>query len=116
MERVTETKGGIMDLPVAKIDLGDGDYAVVVKDLLHRTVRAINEYYKPFRNPDGSVDQSKIDDDEEFILIAKLQMKEWSFGPIEVASLADIPERKLQILREEILKLYSPLAVKPAKT
>lgn len=97
-------------LETIRVDLGDGDYAVMLKDMLHRTITAIREYHKRFMLPDGTVDQSKIDDDEEFIRICKIQVQEWSFGPIEVASLANVPERKLKILREAILKSSAPLA------
>jgi hypothetical protein len=104
-----------MDLLKERIDLGEGDYALVVKELLHKTVKALNAYHRPFTDSQGNVDQSKLDEDEELILIAKIQVMEWSFGPVELASLESIPERKIKALKEAMLKLYAPLAPKPCE-
>lgn len=93
-----------------RIDLGEGDYAVMFKDLLHKTMTAIREYHRKFQSPDGTIDQSKIDDDYEFILICKNQVQEWSFGPMEIESLANIPERKIKAIKEAILRDNAPLA------
>ena len=92
----------------------DGDRAVVLKEMRHKTSRAISavltkhnktrqELIEQIKN--GIPDASILDENNEVILLN--QVVEWSFGPVTQDILDNISVDKYQKLVAEVDKLYS---------
>ena len=114
-----------------RIELGAGDYALILKELRHKTSRLVKEclrkYLKPRTKPvmlseiqgdtkldDVEIDMDKFNTEETAEIILLNQVIEWSFGAVNQESLDNIPTLKYENLAMEVDKLYSsvPLAVK----
>ena len=114
-------------METVKIDLGDGDYAIAIKSLLHRTARAVQEYYQPLMKlvgkpvllsevqegkakllNDFEIDTLHVDNDALLDIYIKNQVTEWSFGERDIKSLADIADSKVKLLSQELNRLYQP--------
>ena len=100
-----------------RIDLGDGHYTVMFKELKHGTERRVKEVSRKFlKGKDGTnpsfeikesedgkpqasvtgsveVDLEKFDASEATDLMILLQTVEWSFGEITQTVLDDLPKR-----------------------
>ncbi len=96
--------------PTIRIELGDGDYVVAIKPLLHKTARQIREYMSTVDN-----DIKKANDETLGEIFILNQVTEWSFGPVAASSIGDIPDDKYKKISAEFDQLYkqSPLPGKP---
>lgn len=114
-----------------RIELGDGDYAIVYPEMIHRTSRLLQ---KNILNTLGADGYQKLQADlkaapdynAQKAIIAKVavegeqniillnQVSEWSFGAVTEQVLDTMPSRKFDLLATEVEKLYSqpPLAGK----
>ena len=89
------------------IDLGEGATITVFKPLLHRTMRELQEYQKPFIK-DGKIDESLIDDERVSDIFIKNQAEAWTFGDIRKISETPITQSQYEILGTELTRLYKP--------
>jgi hypothetical protein len=135
-----------MALPVVKVDLGDGDYAIVCKYLLRRTQRAVLEFCQPLikdsKTPEEITAALAGQEDALFGIYLQNQVSELrltvvnerKWGPFRrpsvrhfsppfdvqamMATFDDTAAEKLEILRQEMDRLYqpAPLAGKPASS
>ena len=109
-----------------RIDLGDGDYAVLKKELTHRTSVLIQELVRQSIPDDtlkavkdvteaqglaGKLDNAKL---ENIILLN--QITEWSFGSVNEQSLGEIFESKYIKLREQAVRMYETPFFSTAKS
>ena len=118
--------------PHERIDLGGGDYAVMAKDLKHKTSRLVQSVQRKYIKPaaskvllselkpgqglynDAELDLSAYDPTEANHIMILNQVLEWSLGPITEDTLENISQKKYELLVAEVDRLYgSPL---PAKT
>ena len=116
-------------LETKRFDLGDGDYAIVIKDLLHRTSRQIQQYYRQFMKPMGKpvllsdiqagraslindyeLEMTAVDDNEVAEIFMLNQVTEWSFGSVtsEIINGGNMPSAKYEALKKELNGLYKP--------
>lgn len=118
------------------LDLGDGQSAVLYQEIKHGTQKVVNQLTRPFleyadgKSPrltikegeekpkvEGSatvqVDMSKVDWDMVNDAIIVGQVKEWTFGAVNQATLDVVPEPMREALKKECDRLYGengPLA------
>ena len=104
----------------------DGDYALVLPEIIHRTSKLLQrkvievlgkEGYQVLQNELRQVanDEDRkailrkvpIEGEDEIILLN--QIVEWSFGAVNQEVLDQIPATKYDKLSEEVDKLYSPV-------
>lgn len=113
----------------AKLNLGDEQWAVLFQEIKHGTQKAVNLMTRPFmeyadgkspkltfkegeENPkvEGGtsirVDMAKVDWDAVNDIIIIGQVKEWSFGPVDQATLDGIPDTMRNALKRECDRLY----------
>jgi hypothetical protein len=116
-------------LETKRIELGDGDYAVAIKELLHRTSRQVQQYYRRFMKPMGKavllsdvqagraallndyeIDMASVDEDEVAEIFVLNQVTEWSFGAVtsETITSNNMPSSKYEALKKELNELYKP--------
>lgn len=109
------------------LDLGDDQSAVLFQEIRHGTQKAVNQLTRPFleyadgKSPkltvqdektkiEGSdavkVDMTKVDWDAVNDAIIVSQVKEWTFGPVDQATLDGIPDRMRNALKRECDRLY----------
>lgn len=111
------------------LDLGDGQSAVLYQEIKHGTQKVVSQMTRPFleyadgQGPkltikDGEdqpkvegaktvkVDMAKIDWDAVNDAIIIGQVKEWTFGPVNQATLDQIPESVRAKLKAECDRLY----------
>ena len=89
------------------IELGDGASITVYKPLLHKTMRDLQTYQKPFIK-DGKVDETQIDDEKVSNIFIKNQGVSWSFGEIRDISEVPMTQQQYEILGTELTRLYKP--------
>ena len=117
------------------IDLGDGHWTTMLKELKHGTERRVKEFSRRFlKGKDGAnpsfdfkesgdgkqqgtvtgsveVDLQKLDTTGATDLIILLQTVEWSFGEITQEVLDDLPARIHDMIDAAMKEMYvSPLA------
>jgi len=102
----------------------DGDYAIVLKEMRHKTTKAVDGVLAKFGktrneliteiqklqseiNPDIPSDLAPILEANTEVIILS-QVTEWSFGSVSQESLDNIPVSKYQKLSVEVDKLYQP--------
>ena len=103
-----------MKQPTIKIDLGDGDYIVLIGPLMHVTSVEIQKYM-------GQLTDKKMADEHAVgEIFIRNQGVEWSHGDFTTDNIlsvfAGMTEAQYQKLSSEVDRLYgqTPLAVKPA--
>jgi hypothetical protein len=113
-----------------KLDLGDGDYAVLFSETKHKTTRALqklvrdtlglqkytelqSQLFNAKTNEEKRIILSQLPVDGDDIVTLLNQVESWSFGEVSQATIDNMPETKYQLLLTEVNKLYSfvPLAV-----
>jgi hypothetical protein len=118
-------------METVRIELGNGDYALVLKEMTHKTTKALQGLLRRTLGEDAFIslqgqlrtisDENKkkeilqkvtLEGDDEIILLN--QIKEWSFGEVTAVVMDSISESKYTLLSVEVNKLYSssPLPVK----
>ena len=128
----------MFELKTTRLDLDDGDYAVLYQEVRHGTQKTVNALTRPFlKYPEGDgpkfilegedqklkvegLDKVKVEVDLKAInfdavndAIITGQVKEWSFGPVDQETLDGLPERIRGRLVKECNLLYGnmgPLA------
>jgi hypothetical protein len=117
-------------MDTVKLDLGDGDYAVLFKEIKHKTSKALQRLLRDSITPQEfaqlQLELRKAKDNEEIkeilgrreidgddVVTLVNQAESWSFGTISKETIDNMPETKYQLLLTEVNKLYSqvPLAV-----
>ena len=119
-------------IPVFRLDLGDGDYAMMYEELRHGTVKTVAEIYQPYlAKPEvAALLQADGEEDDRLNRIFQIvggsadvigaqdalilgQVKEWSFGEVTQDVLENaVSHRKRNIMYEEANRRYGdiPLA------
>ncbi len=129
-----------MAIETVTVDLGEGDSAVLYKELRHGTSRKVQEIYRPYLTKPEVVEALKTGTDEEklkklYDIVAPTaditgaadililgQVKEWTVGgqslPVTQESLDNLPERKRDKLAKEANTLYGdvPLPLSGARS
>jgi hypothetical protein len=117
-------------METVKIDLGDGDYAVVFKEMKHKTSNALQNLLRQTIGEQGFAElriqlQKEPDIEKRKAILSQIpvegddivtilnQTESWSFGEVIQTVIDDMPESKYQILLSEVNRLYSqiPLAI-----
>ena len=118
-------------METVKLELGDGDYAVVFKEMKHKTSKAIQDLLRRSVTPDKWLDlqsqlQKEADIEKRKAILRPIQVdgddvitilnqtESWSFGAVTEDTIDNMTETKYQLLLSEVNKLYSqaPLAPK----
>lgn len=114
-----------------RVDLGDGDSAIMYSELKHGTSRKVQAIYAPYlktKDAQKVIESVKNGDDEGMNKLYELmgsapsieatdtmilgQVESWSFGEVTQEMLDDIAERKREILSNKCDELYAyPLAM-----
>ena len=103
----------------------DGDYAIVLKEMIHKTTKAVDavlikhgktrnqlievlQKLQTDNNPDIPPDIAPIiEENTEAILLS--QVVEWSFGKVNQETIDNIPTLKYMKLANEVDRLYTPV-------
>jgi hypothetical protein len=106
-------------METVRIEL-EGDYAVVFKEMKHKTTRALQQLIREsipaekFAEIQGESDLEKrktllmkVQVDGDDIVTLMNQVESWSFGEVTPSVIDEMPERKYQLLVAEVNKLYS---------
>ncbi len=119
-------------METVKIDLGDGDYALVYKAYKHKTAAAINELLLAALTPDMlKALQAEPDIAKRTAILKPLNIKgedtttlvnqtaslyfDKAEQLISPQSFGELSETKYQLLLSEVNKLYSPTPLPPSK-
>jgi hypothetical protein len=116
-------------METVKIDMGDGDFAIVFKEMKHKTSNALQNLLRNAMSPadfiklqaelqkESDVEKrkarlSQIPVEGDDVVTILNQVESWSFGEVTQTVIDNMPEAKYQILLAEVNKLYSqrPLA------
>jgi len=124
------------EMPTKRIEFEGGGYAVLCLQLKHGTQKAVNAILRPLmKTPDGGtvatlsvqegdgktkvegptevqIELAQVDFTAVNDIILLKQVNEWSFGPVDQATLDVVPEPIIERLVEEANGLYGevPLA------